>query len=135
MSNYLLAYEEDKQLTEKINVILSEKTNTVSKIKKLRRLRLAVSSSLCLSHINYYLNQLQSDILSCVGHVISFLIVVLYLIFTLFRVYWLYYPEENPLPSIGITITDLMIDFYYAGSAALAIYVIYRLMRHFVHKK
>lgn len=135
MSNHLLTYEEDKQLTEIINAILSEKTNTVSKIKELRHLRLNVSSSLGLSHIDYYLNQLQSNILSFVGHLISFILVLLYLIFTLFRVYWLYHPGENPLPSTGITITDLIIAFYYAGTAALAIYVIYRLMRRLLHKK
>ena len=137
MANDLSVYEEEKQVTETINAIMSKKDNFLNRIKQLYRLKLTVTSPLCHSHIDYYIHQLKSDMLTFAGHIIGLLFVMIYLIFTLFRVYWRYHPENNPFSADNksVTIIDLIIYFYYAASAALVIYVIYRLIRRFLHKK
>lgn len=137
MAKELPAYEEEKQLTEKISSIMEEKDFALNKMKKLKSLRETVTSPLCQSHIDYYSDRLKSNFLLFVGHIISFVMVMIYLVFNLFRVYWLYHPESNPFTSGGrsITIMDLITGFYYVVAAALVIYVIYRIMCHFPRKK
>ena len=137
MGNDLIAYEEEKQLAEKINAIIVDKDFTLNKMKKLQSLRLTVTSPLAQSHIDYYIQRLRSDMLTRVARMIGFIIVTVYLVFMLFRVYWFYYPDKNPFHSDGksLTVIDLITGFYYVACAALVIYVIYRIMRHFLSRK
>lgn len=115
MANDLIAYEEEKQLTEKINAIIEQKDFALNKIKKLESLRETVTSPLTQSHIDYYSQLLRSDMRMRVARVIGFIIVAVCLIFILFRVYWFYNPENNPFHSGGnsLTVTDMITWVYY----------------------
>lgn len=137
MGNDLIAYEEEKQLAKKINAIIFQKDFAINKMKKLESLRGTVISPLSQSQIDYYIHRLKSEALLRVGRIISFVVVMIYLFFTLFRVYWFYHPERNPFTSGGksLTVIDLVTGFYYVAAAALGIYVIYRIMRRFLQKR
>ena len=125
MGNDLIAYEEEKQLAKKINAIIFQKDFAT------------VISPLSQSQIDYYIHRLKSEALLRVGRIISFVVVMIYLIFILLRVYWFYHPDSNPFTSGGksLTVIDLVTGFYYVAAAALGIYVIYRIMRRFLSRK
>ena len=137
MANDLIAYKEENQLTEKINAIISQKDFALNKIKKLKGLRNAVISPLSQSQIDYSIHRLKSEALLRVGRIISFVVVMIYLIFILLRVYWFYHPDSNPFTSgrKSLTVIDLVTCFYFAAAAVLGIYVIYRIMRRFLSRK
>ena len=137
MGNDLIAYEEEKQLAKKINAIIFQKDFAINKMKKLESLRGTVISPLSQSQIDYYIHRLKSEALLRVGRIISFVVVMIYLIFILLQVYWFYHPDSNPFTSGGksLTVIDLVTGFYFAAAAALGIYVIYQIMRRFLSRK
>ena len=99
MGNDLIAYEEEKQLAKKINAIIFQKDFAINKMKKLESLRGTVISPLSQSQIDYYIHRLKSEALLRVGRIISFVVVMMFLIFILFRVYWFYHLDSFPFNS------------------------------------
>lgn len=80
---YLYSYEENERLSAAIQEIMGEKTSDIIKIKKLRIAQSTVSSQICKSHVQYYLNQLESKKRTLICHSICRVILVLFTLFML----------------------------------------------------
>lgn len=73
-TKYLYSYEENEQLSSRIQEIMTEKTSDIIKIKNLKMLQSTASSQLCKSHVEYLLNQLESKIRTRICRVICWVI-------------------------------------------------------------
>lgn len=81
---YLYSYEENEQLSARIQEIMTEKTSSLIKIKKLKVAHDAVSCPICKSHVEYFLNQLKSKIRTIICRSIC------WVIFAVFTLFWLF---------------------------------------------
>lgn len=124
------SYEENEKVTVEIEKILADNTSELTKIKKLRNLKERVSAPISKHHIDYYLNKLIASIRNCLCRFICNVVVMAYLVFTVCRVFWFYYPSYNPFTSsLGITIIDLIVYLYVIPVIMIIYYLIRRFLR------
>ena len=111
-NNRLYSYEENELVTAELAKIFSENISDFQKIKKLKALKYTVSNVISRKHIEYYIKKINAAKYRRVLNFLSMAVVTAYLIFTLFRVYWYFNPEYNPLAPSSVTITDLIVFLY-----------------------
>ena len=116
-NNRLYSYEENELVTAELAKIFSENISDFQKIKKLKALKYTVSNVISRKHIEYYIKKINAAKYRR----------VLNLIFTLFRVYWYFNPEYNPLAPSSVTITDLIVFLYVIPIVLIVITIIRKL--------
>lgn len=128
--SYLNSYEENERITSEVELILWEKIPNFKKINRLAALRKKTAEPISRSHIDYYLKKLKSENRNKLFHLISKIIVLCYLIFTLLRVFWYYHPGENPLPETSFTISNFIVLLYVIPVIFIVNYIIRRIVRN-----
>ena len=133
-NNRLYSYEENEWVTAELAKIFSENISDFQKIRKLKVLKSEVSSVISRKHIEYYIKKINAAKHRRILNFLSMAVVTAYLIFTLFRVYWYFNPEYNPLAPSSVTITDLIV-FLYVIPLVLVIRFIMRRLLEFIGKR
>lgn len=129
-SSILYSYEENEWVTAELEKILTENISGFKKIKRMRELKSKLSTPISRQHTEYYLKKDRADIRRRIEKFICVLMVTAYLIFTLFRVYWYYNPELNPLDSSkSLNLTDLIVLLYLVPVVFVVRFILKRLVK------
>lgn len=126
-NNLLYSYEENEWVTAELDKIFSESISDFQRMKKLKLIKSQVSNVISQKHIEYYIKKINAAKYRRVLNFLSMAVVTAYLIFTLFRVYWYFNPEYNPLAPSSVTITDLIVFLYVIPIVLIVITIIRKL--------
>ena len=126
-NNLLYSYEENEWVTAELDKIFSESISDFQRMKKLKLIKSQVSNVISQKHIEYYIKKINAAKRRRILNFLSMAVVTAYLIFTLFRVYWYFNPEHNPLAPSSVTITDLIVFLYVIPIVLIVITIIRKL--------
>ena len=126
-NNLLYSYEENEWVTAELDKIFSESISDFQRMKKLKLIKSQVSNVISQKHIEYYIKKINAAKRRRILNFLSMAVVTAYLIFTLFRVYWYFNPEYNPLAPSSVTITDLIVFLYVIPIVLIVITIIRKL--------
>ena len=104
--------DENESLSNELAEILSGSDSKKTKVRRLKTLRDNCEFPLAKAHAEYCIELLRKEQTAKLKHVFLLFFFLSYLIFTLCRVWWYYFPENNSFPKTNYTVSDLLTAMY-----------------------